>query len=103
MSFVVMGATAAETCGKCDLSVQRGGQLTCPYREKNGGECPVKPLPEKHGRLIDADALKNHSDIMVAIATATGDNVTAHIYVHIASVVSDEIIAPTIIEAEGGE
>ena len=54
--------------------------------------CPLIELPEKHGRLVDADELKT--------AFPTCDN---HMDIKIASVRATVNHAPTIIEAEGDE
>ena len=52
--------------------------------KKRHSDCPIRPLPEKHGRLIDADALCEDR--------VSNDNV-----------VICAKCAPTIIEAEESE
>ena len=57
--------------------------------------CPLIELPEKHGRLIDADVLSYNLDGTMEVSP-TG-------YIHgdtVADMIGD---APTIIEAEGDE
>lgn len=60
------------------------------YTSKRSNNCPLVELPEKHGRLIDADELKtafptcdNSKPILVASVRATINHM------------------PTVIEAEG--
>lgn len=47
MGLYIKGMRMPESCGTCFV----GNRTIC----KNG--CPLVALPEKHGRLIDADAL----------------------------------------------
>ena len=61
--------------------------------------CPIRPLPEKHGRLIDADAfigtirpIVEEDDYAGCTFRTVKELMTEHI---------DE--APTIVEAEGGD
>lgn len=55
-------------------------------------ECPVSPLPEGHGRLIDADALRTRM-------YETMDYQDLYLPIHFEMCMGD---VPTIIEAEGG-
>ena len=58
MSVIVMGVDIPEDCDSCWVP----GQVCNLWLATDVGErhrgCPLRPLPEKHGRLIDADALK---------------------------------------------
>lgn len=73
----------------CVLQLQLGRHWYSTWEAQYAG-CPLVELPEKHGRLIDADELKtafprcdNNMDIKIASVRATVNHM------------------PTIIEAEG--
>ena len=65
MSVIVKGMKFPENCLKCDLRGYdaNAGEEYCPFTQivcLNIGRqdaCPLQELPEKHGRLIDAEAL----------------------------------------------
>lgn len=98
MSIIVKGMRMPDTCEECQVSCEVGSDLHCQVtddgnkwgwkKSENGFEsrpdwCPLLPLPEKHGRLIDADeatrgSLERTGKRLLAIDTA-----------------------PTIVEAEG--
>lgn len=99
MSVLVKGMRMKENCGSCDLfhaespmhcTVVKGHKTVgAPYGMPRPDWCPLVELPEKHGRLIDADELKtafprcdNNMDIKIASVRATINHM------------------PTIIEAE---
>lgn len=96
MSFVVMGMDAPENCLKCPMNCKApDGRILCrrDFQERNPrmrDRCDILPLPEKHGRLIDADALpwENQGKML----TDPGE------WGLKASDIED---APTIVEAEG--
>ncbi len=54
MSFIVTGFDIPKNCWGCPFPCM--GEKTDP---KGGrpGHCPLRPLPEKHGDLIDRDAV----------------------------------------------
>ena len=72
MSVVVVGMEMPESCVECDISIINGGAF-CPLFdgekewdlgreaecgfERRPSWCPLRPLPEKHGRLADLDAI----------------------------------------------
>ena len=76
MSVLVKGMKLPESCGACKLSAQvsmsLGAVMRCrllgvvgtsssdPYDvlNKRHPNCPLVALPDKHGRLVDADAFK---------------------------------------------
>lgn len=64
---------------------------------KRHKECPIRPMPEKHGRLIDVNDLKETLDYY--IREAGWDEKTNRVL----GWVKDEFIdsEPTIVEAEG--
>lgn len=89
MSIVIQGMEMPKTCDDCFLPLRY-----CPYAMKENGECPIIPLPEGHGRLIDADELLMDA---CEVCEVCGDGFTI-------SGFSREQIenAPTIVPAEGG-
>lgn len=87
MSLVILGMEMPFNCTQCPCSndVSRYCRAANKYIPMSGNPdwCPLRPLPEKHGRLIDADeatrgSLKRTGKRLLAIDTA-----------------------PTIVEAEG--
>lgn len=78
MSVIVMGMEMPEYCAECDAEKwdeneygdefnHRCGFMYKGYTHKvrdNGRreDCPLRPLPEKHGRLIDGDELADGCD-----------------------------------------
>lgn len=105
MSVLIKGMEMPETCDDCQFHryhshheyVCVATPLFYPMNLANSKSirkdwCPLVELPEKHGRLIDADELKtafprcdNNMDIKIASVRATVNHM------------------PTIIEAEGAE
>ena len=104
MSVIIRGMKIPENCGMCDLAHRNfdGNEtrLACyalrKWAEESGDvrlpDCPLVELPEKHGELIDRDALNLEYEVQMA-----DDWNTAH---EIANCVK---YAPTVIEAEGEE
>lgn len=69
MSVIVMGMEMPSCCSECELnydclgcSAIRNDSAFDRYGFDMDTErfpnCPLRPLPQKHGRLIDADAFK---------------------------------------------
>lgn len=68
MSVIVMGMEMPGSCAKCRIKYWINNDPYCPiiksslnWNKYSSGEwtgvdkrCPLRPLPEKHGRLIDA-------------------------------------------------
>lgn len=69
MSVIVKGMEMPTSCASCRMAVcfADTGRAKCyatlsyidPERGKRSYDCPLRPLPEKHGRLIDADELED--------------------------------------------
>ena len=68
MSVIVKGMKMPKYCKECSNHYWFAGRIWCYYLDDSidGGEntdvshphnCPIIPLPEKHGRLIDGDYL----------------------------------------------
>ena len=94
MSVLIKNMRIPEDCFSCPLKEEGYCNLTNAYavfiNERNS-DCPLVELPEKHGRLIDADEL-------------TTDNIVSKIMIFGGQVCysqSDIDNAPTVIEAEG--
>lgn len=104
MSILIRGMQMPSECRKCFMMhYAMTGETYCEVNDKTLAKnyrpiefdgrpdwCPLVELPEKHGRLIDADELKtafprcdNNMDIKIASVRATVNHM------------------PTIIEAEG--
>ena len=57
MSVIVMGVDIPEDCDSCWLPGKYCNLwLATDVGERHRG-CPIHPLPEKHGRLADVDAI----------------------------------------------
>lgn len=64
MSVVVLGMEMPARCGKCDFwneitfcAVTGANIREFIEKRTRADDCPLRPLPEKHGELIDRDAL----------------------------------------------
>lgn len=70
MSVIVKGMKMPDSCAVCRFA-GRGGyhmeRVVCMFTGKNEdaenvdrlSDCPLIALPDKHGRLVDADALRD--------------------------------------------
>ena len=103
MSVVVKGMEMPENCMSCDIETSynycpRLCRDTSDIRwDKRFDDCPLVELPEKHGRLIDADC------VLEEIRHGLGIKNLSFLYTAEKSIVNHIIHAPTIIEAEGAE
>ena len=110
MSVVIRGMKMPETCDECPLHhYHSAGKYVCeatpmfyPWNLANTKGirkewCPLVELPAEHGRLIDADALKDTLDYYIREAGWSDEINEALTWVR------DEFIdhEPTVIEAEG--
>ena len=96
MSVLIKGMDMPESCGKCDFNVsslyckRTRSEIDRDYEHRERlSDCPISALPDKHGRLIDADALEPDADY------DDGE--------YWAYSVTQVCNAPTVIEAEGAE
>lgn len=107
MSYVVKGYEFPKSCRECWLIYPEVGDSgECIFTDKfweneedrpsksRLPKCPLVEIPTPHGRLIDADALKEKIESIYGGALWTFDCFT---------LIDDEEIAPTIIEAEVSE
>lgn len=69
MSVIVKGMEMPKNCNECRFAVD--GWCYANPKQANGEAlnkrirtnwCPIRPLPEKHGRLIDGDELADGCD-----------------------------------------
>lgn len=107
MSVIVKGMEMPNSCASCRMAVcfADTGRAKCyatlsyidPERGKRSYDCPLLPLPEKHGRLIEADSLKETLDYYIREAD-WGEAANC-----VLGWVKDEFIdsEQTIVEAEG--
>jgi len=92
VSVVVKGVEVPKDCDSCWLPERICNLWLATDLNKRHSGCPIRPLPEKHGRLIDGDALMERSSWY----NLCGHNRSIH-------GVQDYEIASmeTIVEAEG--
>lgn len=96
MSVIIKGMEVPKCCRICDFNAfsmycrRTGSEINRDYEHRERlSDCPISELPDKHGRLIDADALEPDADY---------DD--GEFWAYSVTQVCDE---PTVIEAEGVE
>ena len=98
MSVLIKGMEIPKSCGVCIFDDYGHCIMTKRYsggsaKHGRASFCPLVELPEKHGRLIDADALiAKYGDWYTEEGTETGFIGTLEM------LLKD---APTVVEAEG--
>ena len=94
MSVLIKGFPLPNNCGACPLRLAWCRERI--YMVNRPERCPLIPVPP-HGRLIDADALKDTLDYYIREAGWSDEINEALTWVR------DEFIdhEPTVIEAEG--
>lgn len=128
MSIIVKGMEMPDTCEECRISIEFWGDMHCPLfagdipqdfgRKADCGFecrpnwCPLRPLPEKHGRLGDLDELKtsfadsiNECKKWIKELEENGDNETLPLANQAFCTFVEAALRlksiPTIVEAEG--
>lgn len=111
MSVLIKGMKMPEKCGLCDLfhaespmhcTVVKGYKTVgAPYGMPRPEWCPLVEVPEKHGRLIDADALIKFVEDRYEI-TWESDCYEGGIKDACSDILEKIDTMPTVIEAEGG-
>ena len=117
MSVVILGMEMPTTCVDCELyhnGGEYGGYGSCEAHwvifgkeddwvyETRPNWCPLRPLPEKHRRLIDADAVVDKMWRLQATYQMMDDTQTADKIIHGIYLARQTINeCPTIVEAEG--
>lgn len=114
MSVIVLGMEMPENCGKCRFVGTCGVHSYDEWPDvetiifndiigiegKRDDDCPLRPLPEKHGRLIDAVELWNQLEEMRSEEREW--NGEKSVYYVMASMAMAMVAAQdTIVEAEG--
>ena len=108
MSVVVKGMKMPENCGRCNFNVsslycnRTGSEIDRDYEYRERlSDCPISALPDKHGRLVDADELRDRlrnlaDDDWNANTTTTWSEAFSE---------CDDMVddAPIIVEAEDSE
>lgn len=102
--ILIRGMEMPKNCSLCKLAQHRmlACSVMCPITGQTVGYydegfhqedhiCPLVPLPEGHGRLIDADEFIER--------VRMDDRTTIIEEMHVAEILSE---APTIVPAEGG-
>lgn len=103
MSVIVKGMEMPTSCASCRMAVcfADTGRAKCyatlsyidPERGKRSYDCPLAELPEKHGPLIDCQALLEEAKRLSGPLTGDGWS-NQGVFLLIAR-------QPTIVEAEG--
>jgi hypothetical protein len=94
--ILIRGMEMPKSCDDCFLPLRY-----CPYAMKENGECPILPLPEGHGDLIDRDALKKRTPMVIDYsAGGFGTDGSIRPVRGYGDWQIDQ--APTIVPAEGG-
>ena len=105
MSFIVKGAEPPKTCLDCPLAdVEQGWcdseMVTIIDFNERPVECPLVALPDKHGRLVDVDALCEDLLGRWSVAETRKEDLIKAV---MADVVTPIIACqPTIVESEDG-
>lgn len=110
MSIVIKGVEMPNACCHCPCSDSTGCAVTGRVMTteemagmlENIGDCPAHPLPEKHGRLIDADAFAKHLREAVKSVEAFAPQMATALEAAVRDL-EDSKKTPTIVEAEGEE
>ena len=130
--ILIRGMEMPKTCCECDLKtydpekvwndngIERIGVLVCKrtgeviWNTQRGENCPLYPMPEGHGRAIDADAIVaaiekqvTERDKIMELCKRVGDMENyfrcSKYQTAIVSFARMLNNAPTIVPAEGGE
>jgi len=103
MSVIVKGMKMPDSCAVCRFAGKGGyhmERVVCMFTRKNEdaknvdrlSDCPLVALPDKHGRLVDADAIVNAMNDM-----KVGGEVFVTAVEYVKLIMND---ADTIVEAE---
>ena len=105
MSVIVKGMKMPMCCGRCDFNVsslycnRTGSEIDRDYEYRERlSDCPISKLPDKHGRLVDADSFKEH-----LIACAENGRPLHRMYTELGELIEAVDNIPNIVEAEDSE
>lgn len=102
MSVIVKGMEMPKCCAYCEIQYDGVCEMNTVESiddiayDGRPDWCPLVELPEKHGRLVDVDYLKEH-----IYACATNGRPLHSIFSDISEFMDAVDSIPTIIEAEG--
>lgn len=106
MSVIVRGMDMAKNCGECGLYIE-GACYAKGYRDyrlimdkSKPDDCPLVELPEKHGRLVDADKLADLLSKEKEKVVGEGNLFLCFAVGFAWGFIAKE---PTVVEAEGGK
>lgn len=94
MSVIMMGVDIPEDCDSCWLPGKHCNLwLATDVGERHRG-CPLRPLPEKHGRIVDVGPLE-------VVAYSLKDHEGESFDEGVGYILEKLDALPTIVEAEG--
>lgn len=113
MSILINGMEMPTSCMLCSFCVPEAdeangemcmvtGKLMPPCNHERLDGCPLVPVPP-HGRLIDADALKDVQQADADLFKGSSDYGGKCRYDEAINAVANIVNAPTIIPASGGK
>ena len=91
MSVIVKGMKMPDSCYHCKIA-ENCGHYIANYIDRRHPECPLIALPDKHGRLVDADAL------IIDLMDRGVEGIQTDDWAEIQQTVMDAL---TIVESEG--
>ena len=106
MSILIKGMEMPKNCQECDLYIE-GACYAKGYRDYRSimdtakpDDCPLVELPEKHGRLVDADKLADLLSKEKEKVVGEGNLFLCFAVGFAWGFIAKE---PTVVEAEGSE
>lgn len=102
MNVVVIGMDYPDNCEECKIKSWDTEDYVCPFSGYNTlsigrqANCQLRPLPEKYGRLIDADALEKDGYTLAIMRIDRHEDGTLTNWCELIPLED----APTIVEAE---
>ena len=111
MSILIKGMEMPKSCSECDLRVLTvgfdiqcaiSGETVDDYYFSRHPKCPIVEVPTPHGRLIDADNVSSDAMCSHCVEEYCRNNCECFIE-NVQTILSNELITPTIIEAEVSE
>lgn len=108
MSIFIKGMEMPKSCAECPVNMntcKRGYKYLLAHMElydQRADDCPITTVPA-HGRLIDADALKDVQQADADFFKGSSDYGEKCRYDEAINAVANIVNAPTVIQAEEGE
>ena len=95
MSILIKGMEIPQVGDKIEFVQNIAGHIYARFEPSKGYMCEVVPIPEKHGRLIDAEAFVDYVQIRY-----DNNEITNGDWIDFRLSLKDQ---PTIVPAEGGK